>query len=195
MRAAIAPCRPGTDTSSVRTARELAAALAGQASEAELRRLTDQLQTALDRYLDALDARLGQQPPAARPAQARPTDPATAPQTMRREELQALVDRLRTLTETGARESAGQLLAQLQELMDNLRPSPSGEADADAPAWPLLQQLTQLTEQQQRLLDDHCRDRAVGSTDQLEGGYFAHLVHRHRVDDQRDDYRAYRQQN
>ena len=129
-------------------------ALARKAPDAELEALMDRLQQALDRFLEALSEqaeRLAQE------GELAPIDPDTM--MLSSEELQSMLDRIRELSQTGARDRARELLSQLQSLLENLRPGsrqmalPRGSDDAQR----MLNELGDLTRQQQNLLDETFR--------------------------------------
>ncbi|MEX0698053.1 MAG: DUF4175 family protein, partial [Dongiaceae bacterium] len=135
----------------LRAAQEaLQEALAGDATDEEIERLMDQLQVALDRFLSALAEQL--QRDGQDLADAAPPDPnATA---LQREDLQRLLDQARELARTGAREAARNLLAQLQEMLENLQAGRPGQPqEGTAEAMRLMRDLDALTQRQQDLLD------------------------------------------
>ncbi|MEX2008568.1 MAG: DUF4175 family protein, partial [Dongiaceae bacterium] len=135
----------------LRAAQEaLQEALAGDATDEEIERLMDQLQVALDRFLSALAERLQREGQDL--ADAAPPDPnATA---LQREDLQRLLDQARELARTGAREAARNLLAQLQEMLENLQAGRPGQPqEGTAEAMRLMRDLDALTQRQQDLLD------------------------------------------
>ncbi len=123
-------------------------ALAKGASDEELERLMTELQRAMNEYLDAL----------ARQAQAQQTDPqqqqAQAPDPnamqVQREDLQQMLDKIREMIKTGARDAAQQMLAQLQELLENMQVAQSGQMQQGEQ---MMSQLQEMIERQQKLLD------------------------------------------
>jgi len=131
--------------------KQLEKALAGDASQAEIERLLSELQSALDEYLAALAEQARRQ---ASRQELTPFDPDKA-LAIRREELQHLLDRARDMAALGARDAARDLLAQLQDLLENLRASAAGGAGSGQmqAAQDLLRDLNGLTTQQQGLLD------------------------------------------
>jgi len=130
---------------------QLEKALAGDASQAEIERLMSELQSALDEYLAALAEQARRQ---ASRQELTPFDPDKA-LAIRRDELQHLLDRARDMAALGARDAARDLLAQLQDLLENLRASATGGAGSGQAqaAQDLLRDLNGLTSQQQGLLD------------------------------------------
>ena len=123
-------------------------ALQRNASAAEIDRLMDALQQALDRYLAAAAAEL-----ARRGQQGGPLD-ADA-QMLRSDELKGLIEAARELARSGGRDSAMQMLSELQRMLDGLRAGlRNGGSPAVAEAQAMMQALRDLGDRQQRLLDD-----------------------------------------
>ena len=128
----------------------LAEALDRKAGDDELRRKMDDLQTALNQFLDSLEN--GQEnPPAAAPGDGLPPD--AAPLVLERPDLEAMVNALRDMAETGARDQARQALADLSHLLDGLRSGTGPPDPSVAPTLEVLRQLQDLTARQRALLD------------------------------------------
>jgi uncharacterized protein (TIGR02302 family) len=136
-------------------------ALARNAPQAEIERLLQELQQQIDRYLQAL-AQQGQQGG----AQNQPADPS---QTLSGQDLKNLLDRAREMARTGARDQARDMLAQLQDLLENLRagkpgPMRSGQAQS-------LGAMQDMMHRQQQLLDRSFRQsRGVNPSGQNGAG-------------------------
>lgn len=130
---------------------QLAEALQRQAPTAEIERLMDALQQALDRFLAAAAEE------AARHGQLAPIlDPAM--QSMKAEDLKDMIEAARQLIRSGGRESAMQMLAQLQRMLDSIRAGLRSGADEDlAQAQELMQTLRTLADKQQQLQNDSFR--------------------------------------
>ncbi|MFO1112399.1 MAG: TIGR02302 family protein [Rhodospirillales bacterium] len=127
---------------------DLTDALQRNAPAAEIDRLMDALQQALDRYLAAAAAEL-----ARRGQQTGPLD-ADA-QMLRSDELRDLIEAARELARSGGRDGAMQMLSALQQMLDGLRAGlRTGANPALAEAQALMQALRDLGSRQQRLLDD-----------------------------------------
>ncbi|MFQ5775680.1 MAG: TIGR02302 family protein [Kiloniellaceae bacterium] len=126
-------------------------ALARGADDDEIERLLDQLQQALDRFLEALAEQLREQ--LAQGAQPEPLPPDA--QILQGDDLRRLIDRARELARTGAREAARDLLAQLQDLLENLRANPfaQGLDEQTRNALRMMQEMESLMRRQQELLD------------------------------------------
>src|SRR5262249_58355104 len=89
------------------------------ASDEEIERLMNQLQQAMNQFLDQLMAQ----------AQKNPTDPTTRDSQSRqlaldRDTLQRMLDRAREMARGGARDAARQMLSQLREMLENPRAMP-----------------------------------------------------------------------
>jgi len=130
-----------------RLQQELMEALARDAPDAELERLMDELQTALNELLDAM-------------ANMQPQDLENMPMmdpnamTMDRQELQNLFDRLRELMRSGAKDAARQMLSELQNLMENLQTGQMQQVPQEfRDAMEQLDLLQELMQGQQELLD------------------------------------------
>ena len=86
-------------------------------ADEEIERLMDELERALERYLEAMAERLREQ--MERGAEMQPTDPNQ--RMVRPEELKDMLDQAREMARSGAREAAKDMLAQLQEMLENLQ--------------------------------------------------------------------------
>ena len=144
--------RPAAERALDQANRELEEALASNASEAEIERLTNQLQTAMSQYLNAVAQQMARQGLSPQPAS--PDSQVVTP-----EELQGMLDRLRDLSRTGSREGARQMLSELRQMLEGLRSglqaAPSTqEAQQARKAAEALQALTR---DQRALLDDTFR--------------------------------------
>ena len=125
-------------------------ALANQAPDAEIEKLIQELQQAIDRYLEAMIEQAMRQP---QDRQLQPIDRNAM--RIERNDLQRLLDQARQLSRTGARDAARELLARLQEILENLRagmamssPQPGGNE-----AQQMLRGLQDLMQRQQGLTD------------------------------------------
>lgn len=126
-------------------------ALAEGASEEEINRLIDQLREAMDRYLEALAEQLQEQ--MAQGAEPQPMPPGA--QSVQSDELRQMLERARELAQGGARDAARELLAQLQDMLENLQANPlgqMGQGEGENP-WEMMRDMEELMRQQQELLD------------------------------------------
>ena len=128
----------------------LAEALARGASDAELETLMDELQEAMDRYLQALVADMQRRGPSEDDIEFLSEDNFI----IDRDELQRFVERARELARSGARDRASELLSQLQEMLENLRAGlPQMMRGQDTRAESIMRELRELIERQQGMLD------------------------------------------
>lgn len=133
----------------------LQGALTRNAPDAEIERLTEELKQAIDRYLQALAENAQRQdgtPPA-------PRDPSLR---INPQDLRQLLDRARDLARTGSGDRARDLLAQLQDLLENLRSARS--APMQGGAGQAMRQLQELMDRQQQLLDRSFRSSRQDQT-------------------------------
>jgi uncharacterized protein (TIGR02302 family) len=143
-------------------------ALERGATDEEIKRLTDQLRAALDKYLQALAEQLRRNPDLAN----RPLDRNA--RTMRPQDLKSMIDRLEQMARSGARDAAKQLLRELQQMLENLQMARPGQdtdmdGDGDDDAMAALEELQDMIRKQQQLRDrtfehgqDQKRDRQRG---------------------------------
>jgi uncharacterized protein (TIGR02302 family) len=125
-------------------------ALERGATDEEIKRLTDELRAALDKFMQALAEQLRQNPQQL----ARPLNPNA--QRMRPQDLQSMIDRLEQMARSGARDAARQLLQELQQMLDNLQMAQPGQmqdGDMDDEMQAMMDELADLTRQQQELRD------------------------------------------
>jgi uncharacterized protein (TIGR02302 family) len=137
-------------------------ALERGASDEEIRKLTQDLRAALDNFLRQLAEQLRNNPQAL----ARPLDPNA--RVLRQQDLNNMIDRLERLSRSGDKDSARQLLDQLQQMLEGLQlaqPGQSGDSDMEQ----ALNELGDMIRKQQQLRDktfkqgqDSRRDRQRG---------------------------------
>ncbi len=141
-------------------------ALNGDAGDEEIDRLMDQLQQLMNQYLEALLQEAERNAAEAREQGLTPNEVMP----VERQDLQRMLDRARELAEVGAREAARDLLARLQELLENLRAAleDGGGDQASQQAMQMMRDLDSLTERQQQLLE-----RSFRQSQQMppEGGF------------------------
>ncbi len=122
-------------------------ALAKGAPDAEIDRLMQQLQQALNQYMQSLAQELQRHPDKA----VQPLDPSHM---ITSRDLQRMLDRARDLARNGDREQARELLSQLQNLLENLRTARPVEMQRGAnQAQQMMRGLQDLMQRQQQLLD------------------------------------------
>jgi uncharacterized protein (TIGR02302 family) len=148
----------------LRAAQEaLKQALERGASDEEIKKLTENLRAALDRFLQQLAEQLRNNPQQL----ARPLDPNT--RMLSQNDLKNMLDRMERLSRSGDKEAAKQLLEQLQQMLENLqmaRPGQNGDGDMEQ----ALNELGDMIRKQQQLRDktfkqgqDNRRDRMRGN--------------------------------
>jgi uncharacterized protein (TIGR02302 family) len=135
-------------------------ALARNAPDAEINRLMSELQAAINRYLQALAQQMQQQPNQAM----QPVDPSHV---LSMRDLQRMLDRARDLAQTGSRDAARDLLAQLQQILENLRLARPGEMRGGQNQQ--MGQMNEMMQRQQQLLDRSFRRSQQGQPPGDEG--------------------------
>lgn len=133
----------------LRAAREaLAEALAENASPNEIERLMQELKQALAAYLDELSER-----------SIVDVDPELQPpgdgQMMDRADLEKMLDAIGDLAKTGARDQAQDLLAQLDEILENLNTDePQPQSDEESELAGVIGEIGEIIDQQRILMDE-----------------------------------------
>ncbi len=141
--------------------RQLQSALARNAPDDEIQRLMNQLQQAMNKYLQSLAQQMQKMDPSQLP-QANPQNMLS----MR--DLQQMLDRARQMAQTGAKDQAKQLLSQLEQMLENLRmarPMPG----QGSPQQQMMSQMQQMMRQQQQLLDRSFNQSRNGQQQNTQG--------------------------
>jgi uncharacterized protein (TIGR02302 family) len=142
-------------------------ALARDAPDEEIERLMDELEQALDRYLQAMADKLREQ--MQNGAEMQPMNPDQ--RMVRPEELKDLLDQAREMARSGAREAAKDLLAQLQEMLENLQAGMMAQQPEGADqAMQMMNELNELMRMQQQLLDRSFRRAQEGEQQPGQSG-------------------------
>jgi uncharacterized protein (TIGR02302 family) len=140
-------------------------ALARNAPDPELQRLIDEMQQALDRFLDSMMQQALNNP---QRAERIPRDRNV--QTIDRRDLQRMLDKARDLARRGQREQAQALLNQLQQMLENMRAGimddDSDMADGDSEMNQAMQGLQEMARRQRDLLDRSFRQSNKGQRGQ-----------------------------
>jgi uncharacterized protein (TIGR02302 family) len=133
-----------------RAEQALQGALSREAPDAEIERLMEELQAALDKYLDELTKQLREQ---AERGELQPMDPNQ--EFMTRQDLQQMMDQIREMARSGAREAAKQMLAELQRRLENMRAGimQPQQNQQQSRASKMMNDMQQLTQGQRDLLD------------------------------------------
>ena len=129
-------------------------ALERDAGDEEIERLIDELQAALDNFLDELIEQMRDE--LAQDSQ-QMNDPNAPPndQLLERQDLQDMLERARELARSGAKDAARDMLAQLRDMLENLRADPyAQQMNRDMQeASRMMNELENLMREQQELLD------------------------------------------
>jgi uncharacterized protein (TIGR02302 family) len=135
--------------------RQLQEALANDASDEEIERLTRELQEALDRFLEALAEQAMEEMRNQDGEQMEMGDLPPDAQIMRREDFQRMLDQMQEMAKSGAREQAQQMLQNLQNMLENLQANPFQQrmSEQARQAQQMMQNLETLARRQQELLD------------------------------------------
>jgi uncharacterized protein (TIGR02302 family) len=144
-------------------------ALERGANDYEIKKLTDELRAALDKFMQALMEEMRTNPQQL----ARPLDRNS--RTLSPQDLKNMIDRLENLARSGNKDAARRLLEELQSMLENLqtaRPGASPDGDDDD-MMSALDELGDMIRKQQQLRDktfrqgqDQRRDRQNGQNDQ-----------------------------
>ncbi len=127
----------------------LMAALAEGAEQAEIERLMDELQRAMEKYLQAPAEQAQRDQQAQGP---RANDPnARSVDAM---DLQKMMDKIRELSRLGAKDAAREMLRKLQEMLENLEAQrATAQQQGNGPGEKAMRQLGELLRKQQELMD------------------------------------------
>ncbi len=123
-------------------------ALDRNASDEEIKKLTDQLRAALDKFLQALAEQMRKNP-----QMSRPLDQNT--RTLSQQDLKSMIDRLEAMAKLGNKDAARQLLDQLQSMLENLQTAQQGQMgdQGDDDMMSALDELGDMIRKQQQLRD------------------------------------------
>ncbi|GBD44652.1 hypothetical protein HRbin40_02142 [bacterium HR40] len=132
---------------------KLQQALVDDTADARLEQLMRELSEALERYLDELGRRameqLAEQLRRGEQPRTLPLDPARS---VNRDQLRQMLERARELARAGMRDAAREMLAQLQQMLENLQAGVPQQAEQH-PGEQALSDLQRMIELQQRLLE------------------------------------------
>jgi len=131
-------------------------ALANNAPDSEIERLMQELQQAIDRYLQSLVEQALRNPD-----QQRQNPADRNARRLERQDLQKLLDQARQLARTGAKDAARDLLSRLQEMLENLRSMQAQRGQqgdqqgqpGDGQAQEMMRSLQEMMQRQQSLID------------------------------------------
>ena len=148
--------------SDLRRARDaLTKALDQNAPQDEISHLVQEMKAAFQRYMDAIIAKAGDNPDQAMIQQFAPQDG----ETIDRETLEKMLGEIGELAEGGAREDAKRLLAQMQEIMENLQTPAENKplSDEQKATAAAIEQLTALIDKEKKLMDETFKAGPEGS--------------------------------
>ena len=123
-------------------------ALDRNASDEEIKKLTDQLRAALDKFLQALAEQMRKNPQMSRPLDRNS-------QMLSQQDLKSMIDRLENMARLGNKDAARQLLDQLQSMLENLQTAQQGQQydQGDDDMMSSLDELGDMIRKQQQLRD------------------------------------------
>jgi len=129
---------------------QLQRALQEGAKDSELERLMDEMQKALDEFLEEMTRQALQDMQQMDPNQMQQMPEGA--QMVERRDLQEMLDKAREMLRSGSKEAAREMLAQLQQMLENLR---AGRMQAQQPSQgqQALSDLQKMIQLQQQLLD------------------------------------------
>lgn len=114
----------------------------------EIERLTQELQAAIKRDLDAITENMRRNQQNQKNQQ--PPDPNT--QTIDRQDLENMVEQMKQMAQNGSRQAAADMLAQLKQLMENLQAGQT-PGDQNGESQKALDDLKDLAEKQRQLMN------------------------------------------
>jgi len=123
-------------------------ALEEGASEEEIAKLTQQLREALSEYMQALAEQMRRNPQVMQPFNSNQ-------QTLSQQDLNEMLNRIEELARTGSRDAARELLAQMQQMLENLqagRPQMMPD-NMTSEMMQMLNELGKMIQRQQQLMD------------------------------------------
>ncbi len=137
---------------------ELMDALTRKADDAEIRRLMDRLQQALDRFMEAMARRAVEN---ARNEELMEIEPDA--NLLEGQDIQRMMDRARELAEMGATDAAREMLRQMQDLLENLKNDPVlAQRPSESEAGEMMRELSEMMREQRRLLDQSFQEQQAG---------------------------------
>lgn len=141
--------------------KELEKALAEGASEERIAELMQQMREAMNEYLQAMQQQMLEEmrknPEAFNQQQQQMNQQAE--QSIRSRDLQQMMDMIEKLARSGARDAAQQMLSELENMLQNLRPGMPQQANPqrNSPMGRMLEQLSEMMRRQQQLMDQTFR--------------------------------------
>jgi uncharacterized protein (TIGR02302 family) len=127
-------------------------ALERGASDEEIRKLTEQLRQALDRFMQALAEQMRRDGN----TDARPLDRDA--RVIRPQDLKSMLDRIENLARSGARDAARRMLYEMQAMIENLSRNRRAQSGQNGEMDSALDELGRMIQEQQRLRDRTYRE-------------------------------------
>lgn len=145
-------------------------ALDRDAADGEIDQLMQDLQQAMQAFLDALEERMRQAMENGQPMPQLPMDPNT--QTLDRSDLERMLEQMRELSQTGSRDAARQMLSQLQQMLESLQSGQMAQQDAQQAEEmaEAMRQLQDLAKRQQELMDETFRQSQESDPGEPQSG-------------------------
>ena len=132
------------------------------ASDEEIKKLTEQLRAALDKYLRQLAEQMKNNPQQL----ARPLDKNT--RILSEQDLKNMIDRMERMARSGDRDAARQLLEQLQSMLENLQMAQPGQG-GDNEMQRQMNELGDVIRKQQQLRDKTFKQGQDSRRDRMRG--------------------------
>jgi uncharacterized protein (TIGR02302 family) len=151
-----------------RAQEDLMKALARNAPDAELERLMRELQNAMNRFMQELAKKIQNTPNA---EQAMPFDPTA--RILQSTDLQKMLEQIRKMMRSGARDAARQMLSQLRNMLESLRNARVMRANPNARRGnQAMRQLQEMIRRQNELMDKTFRQSQgrPGGKNQMQQG-------------------------
>lgn len=141
-------------------------ALNSDASDAEIRKLVEELRAAMDNFLQALA-----QQQQSDMAQQETIDPDSQDRMIESRDLQELLDKIDQFARGGARDTARELLSELQDIMENLQSAQAMRPTAEQQAMQeMLGELGDMMQRQQGLMDETLKNSEQGQGQPQQNG-------------------------
>ena len=136
----------------LRTAQEeLMKALERDASEEEIKRLMDELRTALNEFLENMRQQAQNNP------NFMPENPLSPNRVITSQDLERMLKKIEDLAKTGSKDAARQMLSELRDLLENAQPGNQASSSQSQEMMQMLDGLSELISKQQQLLDETYR--------------------------------------
>jgi uncharacterized protein (TIGR02302 family) len=138
-------------------------AIAEGASPEQLKQLMDKLRGAMDKYMESMKKEAEK-----RFAQGQKNQRDKNGKTITQQDIQKMLDEIEKLSQSGQKDAAKEMLAQLEDLLKNMQPgmAQQGDQQEQSEDGKMLDKLTDLMRKQQGLMDKTLRQPQPGEGDQ-----------------------------